>query len=174
MEVDPRLVTVFVSFISAVSAALITAWLAYKRIKTELTSVHRHEFIKKQIEACEKLWTILEPFSFTAGDERVIIDPYENPSVAIETAKKLTKRMMEVFYSPAGLYYSRDLRGEFLALRDFIRDEFISHEKETYKVNISKTKMKQFRKHVTRLRNAIRAEIGTEDLKVAKEGPLED
>jgi hypothetical protein len=78
------------------------------------------------------------------------------------------EQIISVFYSTSGLYFSRDVRIKLFDLRDFIRDNFLN-EPDKNEIPISKNIANRFRSKVTKLRIAIRKEIGVEDLKVTAE-----
>ena len=172
---SPVVIAALVGFFSAVITSLIAGWIGYRKLKSKFLAQHRAELIKRQISACESLWSVLEPLSFSDGPDRVIKDSLTNPRVTIPNAKQLSRELMRVFYSPAGLYYSRSLRDALFGLRDFIRDEFIAKaENEKDELEISKTKRDKFRRVINNLRVALRNEIGTKDLNVTQEGPIAD
>jgi len=122
-------------------------------------------------EACERLWGALGPVSFSPGKERVLVEYPDRVTVKVQIARDFIETAITVFYSPSGLYFSREVRKKLFALRDFILDELLKDaEGEMSEVNISKNKARRFRNKVTELRIAIREEIGVTDLQVAKNG----
>ena len=78
-----------------------------------------------------------------------------------------------MFNSPSGLYYSHLLRKALFDLRSFIEKELLANAQEGQtELEISNTKANNFPDGaVQNLRIALRKEIGTEDLAVAREGP---
>jgi len=173
MQTDSAIIAAIVGLVSATLTTLLASWIGYKKLKSELIAQHRSLLIDKQIEACEELWQTLKPFSFTNGDGRILLDPYEDPKIAMDTAQGIVEKMMNIFYSKAGLYFSKNLRNAFFELRDFMNEEIVTLSQGVSEVIISKSKVKAFRHKVSKLRVAIRAEIGVEDLSTAKEGPID-
>jgi len=83
-------------------------------------------------------------------------------------AKKLYDGLSELFNSHLGLYYSKSIRKCLFELRDFIQIELLNRGDG----DISNAKVAIFDGYVQNLRTAIRKEIGVEDLKVTKQGPV--
>jgi hypothetical protein len=168
------IIAAIVGFVSAVITTLIASRVSYRKLRSEYLAQHRKEIIEKQIAACETLWTALEPVSKADGETRIVIDIDDNPRVILPIAIEFNRRITEIFFSPAGLYFSRELRGALFNLRDFIQKEFISgHSEGDIEFGISKTKCRKFRSKVTKLIITIREEIDVEDLCAARKGPTD-
>lgn len=164
---DPKIIAALIGLSSAVITSFIVSWLSYKKLKKDLVLEYKTELIKKQMESCENLWESLTAVSFTLGNECLVKNIDDKPTVDIEEAKSFVKASSDVFLSSFGLYFSRNIRDSLFDLRDFIVDEFIKKsEAENYV--ISKRLLKRFRGKVGKLRTAIREEIGVRDLKVTE------
>jgi len=156
---------------SGLILGIASLYFAYRNLKFEYRGKFELEIIMKQISACEALWGVLANSSKSDGDERILI--YQENQIAInkKNVKKLYDDINQIFNSPMGLYFSRDLRKNMFDLRDFINAEFL--QKLPKDDLISKTKAEKFDGYVQNLRLAIRKEIGAVDLVVTKKGPLE-
>lgn len=165
---DTKLFAALIAFLSAIMTSLIGYWVAYKKIQKELHTTHKSDLIKKQMEACERLWASLEFASFSPGDDRIIQESESGVSVNIDLSRQFISNLVSVFHSSVGIYLSRNVRKELFGLRDFVASEFIDAGGSKDEIQISKTKAEKFRNKVTKLRIAIREEIGVEDLTVTK------
>lgn len=173
MQITDTVIASIVGAIAAVITSLLASWVGYRTLRAELLAKHRQELISKQIAACEALWAVLEPVSRSVGENRVIKARGNKHYVDILAAKELCAALTKVFNSPSGLYYSRLLRTALFNLRSFIEKEFLENAQEGQpELEISNTKANNFlADEVQNLRIALRKEIGTEDLAVAREGP---
>ncbi|MCD4738859.1 MAG: hypothetical protein K8R89_06330 [Anaerolineae bacterium] len=174
MQVTDTIIAAIVGFLSAVITSLIASRVSYRKLKTEYLAQHRKEIIDKQVSACESLWIALEPASRVDGETRIVVNVHDSPRVILPVAIEFNRKITEVFFSPSGLYFSRQLRRALFGLRDFIQEEFISKNLgKEIEFDISKTKYRKFRSKMTKLIITIREEIGVEDLCLAREGPAE-
>ena len=105
-----NLLVALVAFISALITFSIGVWAAYKRLKKELHLAHRSELIKKQMEACERLWQALEMELFSPGNNRMLTANESRTVVDIEKAKEFINNIISVFHAPVGIYLSRNVR----------------------------------------------------------------
>ena len=112
--------------------------------------------------------------SRSVGAIRVVTTKGNKRYVDIQAAKELCEALTKVFNSPSGLYYSLQLRTALFDLRDFVEKEFLENVQESQaEIEISNVKANTFLNGIVQnLRIAVRKEIGTEDLVVAKEGPI--
>jgi hypothetical protein len=174
MQITDTVIASIVGAIAGVITSLLASWIGYRTLRTEFLAKHRLELISKQIAACEALWIVLEPVSRSVGENRVIKARGNKHYVDVQAAKELCAKLTLVFNSLSGLYYSRFLRKALFDLRDFIEKEFLANAQEGQtELEVSNTKANNFLDgEVQNLRIALRKEIGTEDLSVAKEGPV--
>lgn len=161
---DPKVLVALIAFASALITSVIATWVAYNKLKKERYLARRDELIKKQMDACEQLWQTLEVASFSPGDNRIIRVNEDEIKVDKKKAREFLENIISVFYSPVGIYLSRNVRKSIFELRDFASSEFICNESNDEFKNISKRKASRFRSKVTNLRMALREEIGVIDL----------
>jgi hypothetical protein len=166
---DATVIASLVGFGAAVVTALVASALTRRRLREELQSTFRGELARKQVAACEALWSALESTSFSLGSARVIQGEADAHTVELGTARELMQKVTTVFYSSHGLFLSRRVRTALFDLRDFTKDELLTQTSESQRVPISKNKAERFRSKATALRIALRAEIGVEDLGAARE-----
>lgn len=162
------------SFIAALVGALtalitstIAGWVSFSSIRTEFKSKYHSELITRQIQSCENLWSVLAIASRTMGEKRLIVKNENSATISVEQARKLYDDLTSVFTSPSGLYFSRNLRLSLFDLRDFLSEEILLEAKEEASFQWSKTKANELDGYIQNLRNAIRHEVGAEDLKLA-------
>jgi hypothetical protein len=173
MELGENIVSALIGAATAAVTSLIGFWVSYRNLRAEYLAKRKIDLSSKQVAACEALWIILEPASRSQGEVRMVIYRDDQPYIVLSIAREFYTALCKVFYSTAGLYFSRTLRNEFFDLRDFIMEEFISKAKENQKeIQIAKNKAKSLDGKVQQLRIAIRAELGVEDLNVASENPI--
>ena len=166
---DATVIASLVGFASAVVTALIASALTARRLRHELQSAYRGELARKQVAACEALWSALESTSFTPGANRVVEGEADDFTVNLPAARELVQEMTAVFYSAHGLFLSRQVRTALFEFRRFVTEEFPIQSADSERVSISKTKAQKFWSKATALRIALRAEIGVEDLAAARE-----
>lgn len=171
MVLSDVLLTGIIAAIVAIITSVITSFISYRSVKTEILSKHRQDLIEKQFAASEKMWEVLALASKAKSDKFVINYKDEKVHVNLGAAKKLHEDITDAFNSKHGLYLSRELRAAIFDLRNFIETEFLAPKVET---SISNNKARSFYGRVANLRNALRKEIGVEDLIVSKEGPVEE
>lgn len=152
-----------VGALTAIFTSIVANWVSMRSIKAEYEKKHQMELIAKQFSACEDLWHALETASMKSMGSKCVFD--SSLVYSKENAKELYDRLFAVFLSPAGLYFSRDLRKCFFRLTDFIGAEINAENNHGW----SKTKIKTFDGMVQDLRVAIRHEMGLEDLTVTRE-----
>ncbi len=125
------------------------------------------------MESCEALWTSLEPVSMYDGENRIVVERDDGIFVQVPVAEEFNESLTSIFFSPAGLYFSRKLRHEMFDLLEYINDEMLQETvSDDAEIKISRSKFKAFRHKVHKLITAIRLEAGAYDLEIGKEGPL--
>jgi hypothetical protein len=175
MQLTDTVIAAVVGALAAVLTSLAASWVRYRALRADYLGKYRMELISKQMAACEALWRVLEPGSRSHGQVRVIVNKNDKHYASVEVAEKLYGELTQVFNSPSGLYFSRQLRESLFELRDFIGDEFLKKaESGNTELEISNNKAKSFHGRLATLRIALRKEIGTEDLVVSKEGPAKN
>jgi hypothetical protein len=175
MAFSEVILTSIIAAIVAIITSLITSSVTSKNLKTEILSKHRQDLIRRQVIACETMWSALKLASKAKGENFVIQYKDEKTFVNIAAAKRLHNNLTESFNSKHGLYFSRELRDAIFNLRNFIEKEFLNTNfSSTTEAALSKSKTKSFFGRVASLRNALRTEIGVEDLTVGKEGPVQE
>jgi hypothetical protein len=163
-----------VGFLTAVFTSILASWIGYRKLRAEYLGKYRFDLMKKQIDACEALWDALKPTSKSIGENRVILHRSGKTFVKINVAENLYKTINDVFNSPFGLYYSRQLRESLFKLRNFLEDEFITQANGNTELQISNTRARKFDSRVQNLRISIRKELELDDLRVVAEGPIDE
>ena len=155
-------------FITAIVASIIASWVSFRSIRTEYKTKYHSELIGRQIQSCENLWSALGAASRTIGDQRLIVVNKKDATISVECAKKIYNDLSSVFNSSSGLYFSKNLRQSLFELRDFLGQEILLKVKKEAFLQWSKTKANDLDGYIQNLRNAIRHEVGVEDLTIAK------
>lgn len=172
MELGDTIISALIGAVAAALTSLAGYWVSYRNLRAEYLAKRNIDFTNKQIAACEALWVVLEPISRSQGDERVIIHRDQKTFIVLCAAREFYKSLCRVFYSSAGLYYSKQLRNELFDLRNYLMEEFISKAEEGQtEMPVGRNKVERLDGKVQQLRIAIRAEIGVEDLRVANTAP---
>ena len=166
---EATVIASLVGFGSAVITALLASSLTRHRLRQELRSAYRGDLAQKQVVACEALWSALASTSIAPGSNHVIKRDGDIFTADIGLVHELVCRLNEVFHSGHGLFLSRRTRHALFALRDCLCDELLVLKSDTSTVRIPKAKTHAIDDRVTALRIALRAEIGVEDLGVARE-----
>ncbi|HPG41523.1 MAG TPA: hypothetical protein PLP19_10400 [bacterium] len=172
MIVHPTVVAAIVGFFSAIITSIFAAAIGYQKLKAQINGRYKLDLIKKQIHSVEKLWMTLEPASMYEGNNCIIIKKNDKYYVQINETKKMIDKLIKVFFSDkSGLYFSQHLRSTLFDIIEYMRDIFMieTNENET---EISNNVYKNFRHKFHRLINAMRAEIGVENLKIGKTEPI--
>jgi hypothetical protein len=165
--VSETIIAAMVGAITAIITSILAAWVSYYNISKEYKTKYHMDLVSKQIDACEKLWGVLEIASKKGGADKLISESDKGTFISIEAARKLHSNLTEIFNSPSGLYYSRSLRSELFILRDFIDNQILKDIQET-KLQWSKAKANKLDGYIQNLRTAIREEMGLDDLRVSK------
>lgn len=173
---DPRVIAAIVGIFAAIAASVVAGWISHRRLREEILSQHRAELIKKQILACEALWSCLRSTSFTdsSSEERVVQGFYSSPYGSGAAAGSVADQINSVFHSEHGLYFSRSLRSELFNFRDYLTEAFI-HPAVTNSddsVRLTREELGEYQERITKLRNEIRNDLGTQDLQLASKGPV--
>ena len=173
---DPKVIAAIAGIFAAIAASIVTGWISHRRLREEMLSQHRAELIKKQIGACEALWSCLKSTSFTDSDheDRVVQGFFSAPYASPSSASKLSSEINMVFHSNHGLYFSRSLRSELFSFREYLSENFIRLEDAdlTSKIALTPQELGKYQERITKLRNEIRNDLGVHDLQLASKGPI--
>lgn len=151
------------------AAAYLTVQFEIRKIKLQLQAAHRGELVRRQLNACEKIWAIFGAASRSGGEGRMIKNQDGQRFVQAEEARHFVRRLEDAFNSENGIYLSRRCRERLFEFRDFIRDAFCQEDRSHLLLPLSEQQFATFYELRRRARLALRAEVGTEDLQVASE-----
>src|SRR6185295_19325611 len=115
--------TVFAAIVGCLSAVLtsvLAGFLSHRKLRAELTAGHRRELISRQILACERLWSALRPISIHAGMSSVITQQDGSSEAHPKAIEEFCENVTSLFFSPTGLYLSREVRTALFEMRDFL------------------------------------------------------
>ena len=152
--------------LSAVSQAMMNAAMAMQEAESAPTA--------RQIAACEEIWRHLLPLSEYPSSTSILLSRRAPYSASPSRAQAFCVDITATFFTPAGLYVSRDVRYSLFVLRSFLVKELVKDPSNLPDaVTVSGAFVRRFRIHSTKLFTAIRNEVGAIDLRVVREGPVE-
>jgi hypothetical protein len=102
-------VAAIVGSLSGFLVSIISVYFAYKNLKSDYKGKFELEIISKQILACEALWGTLSIASRSAGDDKVLTYQDDHIVLIPKNARKMYDDINQLFNSPLGLYFSRNL-----------------------------------------------------------------
>jgi len=148
--------------------AMLTTYFSFRNLKLELRANYRSELAKKQIEACEVFWEIFGPTSTTDGEHRIIRDFDTNPTLDIQETDAFIAEFQETFTSRAGLYLSKPTRDKLHQFRDALIKVRNEAKKAPEKCELTRAQADRLKTLRTAARLALREEVGSTNLTVAK------
>src|SRR5262245_31385536 len=107
---NASLVAAIVGLISAVIASVVTGYVGYRRLRTELHAQIRKDYITRQIAACEEIWRHLLPLSEYPSSTSIVLTRHAPHKASHARAQAFCEDITAIFFTPAGLYISRDVR----------------------------------------------------------------
>nr|WP_320192617.1 hypothetical protein [uncultured Desulfobacter sp.] len=161
------IITAIFACLTAVLTSLIALWAGGKKLKNEILGSHNSLLIEKQINACEDLWRVLALLSFSSKTSIVKMKNSKETIISKQNAKDFISQLMEIFYSPSGLYFSFNVRKCLFELRGFIAEEILS-DNEADETSLSDKKLNLLKDKRNKLIISIREEIGVIDLQATK------
>ena len=171
---NASVVAAIVGLLSAVVASIVTGYVGYRRLRTELRAQMRREYMTRQIAACEEIWRHLLTLSEYPSSTSILLSRRAPYSASPSRAQAFCVDITATFFTPAGLYVSRDVRYSLFVLRSFLVKELVKDPSNLPDaVTVSGAFVRRFRIHSTKLFTAIRNEVGAIDLRVVREGPVE-
>lgn len=167
------LIAALVGLVGAVITSLLAGYVGYRRLRTEVLAQTRKDYMQRQIAACEDLWRRLLPLS-EYRNSKSIVHEFTNPIMASpRRAREFCEDVTAAFFTPTGLYISREVRYRLFVLRAIIDKEFVRGRDDLDTlVPISRAALKRYRHNRGALFRAIRSEVGAIDLRVVQEGLL--
>jgi len=128
------------------------------------------ELALRQLDAAQEMWSLFEVTSISGDRNSIIIDGLtETPSFDIEKTKIFIETFNSTFSKKSGLFISRDTRVELYKFRNFIIDKLIGQYETTSNTSLSRSQVDAFLGLRTAARLALRNEVGSEDITIAKE-----
>jgi hypothetical protein len=159
-----------------IGSLLTSRWTSEReshRLRTEYEAKHRTQLITKQIAACEEIWGALRLASKRKGAEQVVVWNGSSASISAKHAKELYLSLINIFNTPTGLYLSHDVRQKLWPVLDILEEKLAPEIcGRSERSDVSKNTISSFWGCVAELRNALRRELGVEDLKVTREEPV--
>jgi hypothetical protein len=171
---NPSVVAALVGLFSALVASVVTGYVGYRRLRTEVHAQIRKDYITRQIAACEEIWRHLLPLSEYPSSTSILLTRHAPHQACPALAKAFCEDITAVFFTPAGLYVSRDVRFALFTLRAVLTKELIRDAADPPgAIGVSAAFVKRFRTQTARLFTVIRNEVGAVDLRVVRQGPME-
>ncbi len=171
---NTNIIAAVVGLVSAVVASIVTGYVGYRRLRSELRAQTRQDYMQRQMSACEELWRHLLPLSEYPTSKSILLSQRKPFFASPARAHAFCEDITAIFFSPAGLYISRDVRYSLFRMRTLLSRELVKGSTELDEsVAVSNTFVKRYRFYASQLYRSIRTEVGAIDLKVVREGPLE-
>ena len=165
----PEIISAIIGGIAGLMSAYIKQLWDFHKTNMELSAQHRAEIVKRQLDAFEAIWSIFDAASSTGGDGRMIQEIDGQHTLSIEECKKFIRKLEETFNGKSGLYISKKCREHLFAFRDHIKKECLAPAGQAAHIQITNSGILKFHELRRNARLCLRGEIGTTDLKVAKE-----
>ena len=166
MDVDVKVALIAGSV--SLLVALITTWASRSVIRKGEQEKLRALIFTKQLEAYQKLWTVLRHASyFSPNDADVIIArTQEGVFLNLNVVNTMFAELRTFFYSELGIYISKGLRQKIFEVRDFVLKviEDATEPAQNTQLKIYNRKAKSIESGFDWIRKYIRKDIGLEDL----------
>lgn len=170
-EVVAALIGGIAGVVAGIGAAWVTMRAQITKVQIQLGAQHRGELVRRQLDACEDIWAIFDAASRSGGAGRMLQGQEGKRFIKVENAQAFIRRLEEAFNSKSGIYLSRNCRSKLFKFRDFLREQLSSAQtdQEEMSLPLPEEQFKRFYELRRQARLALRAEVGTEDLRVARE-----
>ncbi|EKQ6495950.1 TPA: hypothetical protein OL910_001259 [Klebsiella pneumoniae] len=173
---EKEILTAFISAGASFVGAGIGWIVAYKTVKAQvnqsvknLAASHRAEIIRRQLDSLETLWGIFDATSRTGGQGRIIQHREGNIYLSIPNTKKFINLIEKTFNGKSGLYFSEICRRKLFDFRNYLLSFINTTPYGVPLITLSSHQFDEFYNKRKKLRHQIRTEMGSLDLRMAKE-----
>ena len=163
---DTVVIASLVGFISALIGTIVSHWLITRRSRREFAEKYRTTLFDKQLNAYQKLWSLLAPTSRFYTDKTIVFIRDGKPHINVTTAKKFCEAITEFFFSEHGLYLSKTSRRALFETRDAVYKNIAANKAwDITDIEITAEIRSELRNSFENLHTTIRTDLGLRALK---------
>ena len=136
---------------------------------------YKTELATRQLDAAQSMWSLFDVTSLNDDENAIVKGILEGkPNFDIEMANKFVKDFNNKYAASAGLYISRPTRIALHNFRNYIIDDMIKEYYKTQNRAMDTHAIEKFKSIRKEARLALRNEIGSENITLAKDEYTQD